>query len=133
MAVTRLIPLHINKGKTIAQCLTDRLEYGKNGRKTEDGKYISSYECDPRTADEEFLLAKRQYLHITGRKQEKDVIAYQIRQSFKPGEISPRKRMRSAMNWQCVLQRASCFYRSNSYGPGAYPQSYLFQFYLSGL
>ena len=74
MAVTRLIPLHINKGKTIAQCLTDRLEYGKNGRKTEDGKYISSYECDPRTADEEFLLAKRQYLHITGRKQEKDVI-----------------------------------------------------------
>src|SRR5699024_10021966 len=91
MAVTRLIPLHINKGKTIAQCLTDRLEYGKNGRKTEDGKYISSYECDPRTADEEFLLAKRQYLHITGRKQEKDVIAYQIRQSFKPGEISPEK------------------------------------------
>ena len=50
MAVTRLIPLHINKGKTIAQCLTERLEYGKNGRKTEDGKYISSYECDPRTA-----------------------------------------------------------------------------------
>ena len=91
MAVTRLIPLHINKGKTIAQCLTDRLEYGKNGRKTEDGKYISSYECDPRTADEEFLLAKRQYLHITGRKQVKDVIAYQIRQSFKPGEISPEK------------------------------------------
>ena len=91
MAVTRLIPLHINKGKTIAQCLTDRLEYGKNGRKTEDGKYISSCECDPRTADEEFLLAKRQYLHITGRKQEKDVIAYQIRQSFKPGEISPEK------------------------------------------
>ena len=44
MAVTRLIPLRINKGKTIAQCLTDRLEYGKNGRKTEDGKYISSYE-----------------------------------------------------------------------------------------
>ena len=66
MAVTRLIPLHINKGKTIAQCLTDRLEYGKNGRKTEDGKYISSYGCDPRTADEEFLLAKRQYLHIPG-------------------------------------------------------------------
>ena len=91
MAVTRLIPLHINKGKTIAQCLADRLEYGKNGRKTEDGKYISSYECDLRTADEEFLLAKRQYLHITGRKQEKDVIAYQIRQSFKPGEISPEK------------------------------------------
>ena len=91
MAVTRLIPLHINKGKTIAQCLTDRLEYGKNGRITEDGKYISSCECDPRTADEEFLLAKRQYLHITGRKQEKDVIAYQIRQSFKPGEISPEK------------------------------------------
>ena len=91
MAACRLIALHINKGKTIAQCLADRTDYSQNAEKTNGGEYISSYECDPRTADEEFLLAKRQYLYITGRKQEKDVIAYQIRQSFKPGEISPEK------------------------------------------
>lgn len=27
MAATRLIPLHINKGKTIAQTLADRTDY----------------------------------------------------------------------------------------------------------
>ena len=78
MAATRLIALHINKGKTIAQTLADRTDYSKNEEKTEGGKYISSYECDARTADEEFLLSKRQYEHMTGRRQKHDVIAYQI-------------------------------------------------------
>ena len=91
MAATRLIALHVNKGKTVAQCLADRTDYSQNAAKTEDGKYISSYECDPKTADEEFLLTKRQYQHITGRQQKNDIIAYQIRQSFKPGEITPEK------------------------------------------
>lgn len=41
-------------------------------------------------ADEEFLLSKRQYAQLTGRDQgERDVIAYHLRQSFKPGEIDP--------------------------------------------
>ena len=53
MAATRLIALHINKGKTVAQCLADRTDYSQNAAKTDDGKYISSYECDPKTADEE--------------------------------------------------------------------------------
>lgn len=91
MAATRLIALHINKGKTVAQCLADRTDYSQNAEKTDGGKYISSYECDPRTADEEFLLSKREYEHITGRHQQHDVIAYQIRQSFKPGEITPEE------------------------------------------
>lgn len=91
MAATRLIALHINKGKTIAQCLRDRTDYAQNPEKTEKGKLITGYECDPMTADEEFLLAKSQYLRITGRKQKNDVIAYQIRQSFKPGEITPEE------------------------------------------
>ena len=43
------------------------------------------------TADAEFALSKREYLQITGRRQERDVIAYQIRQSFKPGEITPEE------------------------------------------
>lgn len=91
MAATRLIALHINKGKTIAQCLRDRTDYAQNPEKTEKGELVTGYECDPMTADEEFLLAKRQYLHITGRRQQSDVIAYQIRQSFKPGEITPEE------------------------------------------
>lgn len=91
MAASRLIALHINKGKTIAQCLADRTDYSQNAEKTNGGEYISSYECDPETADQEFLLSKRQYLQMTGRTQEHDVIAYQIRQSFKPGEITPKE------------------------------------------
>lgn len=103
MAATRLIALHVNKGKTVAQCLADRTDYSQNAEKTNDGEFISSYECDPKTADEEFLLTKRQYQHITGRQQKNDIIAYQIRQSFKPGEITPEEANQvgyeTAMRW----------------------------------
>ena len=91
MATTRIIPMHVNKGKTIAQCLTERTDYAKNPDKTEDGEYISAYACDAKTADSEFLLSKRQYRQLTGREQASDVIAYQIRQSFKPGEVTPEE------------------------------------------
>lgn len=89
MAATRLIPLHVNKGKTIAQSLGDRTDYASNPEKTAKGELVSGYMCDPMTVDEEFLLSKRQYHQITGRESRHDVIAYQIRQSFKPGEITP--------------------------------------------
>lgn len=81
--------MHQNKGKYIADCLADRTEYAKNPDKTNDGELLSSYECDPKTVQGEFMLSKRQYDDITGRKQASNVIAYQIRQAFKPGEISP--------------------------------------------
>lgn len=89
MATTRIISVHVNQGKTIADCLTDRIDYSKNPEKTQGGELISSYECDPKTADAEFLYSKRQYQTITGREQRHNVIAYQVRQSFKPGEITP--------------------------------------------
>lgn len=89
MATTRLISMHQNKGKSIADCLADRTDYAKNPDKTNNGEYISSYECDPKTVQGEFLLSKRIYSDITGREQKNDVIAYQIRQSFKPREITP--------------------------------------------
>lgn len=91
MATTRIISMHINRGKTVAQCLTDRTDYAENPEKTDNGALISSYECDPKTADAEFLLSKRQYKTITGREQKNDVIAYQIRQSFKPDEVTPKQ------------------------------------------
>lgn len=45
------------------------------------------------TADAEFLLSKAKYKAITGREQRRDadVLCYQIRQSFKPGEITPEE------------------------------------------
>ena len=88
LAATRLIALHKNKGKSVAACLKSRTDYAQNPDKTNKGELVSSYECSPLTADEEFMLSKRQYELVTGRRQKSDVIAYQIRQSFKPGEIT---------------------------------------------
>lgn len=88
MATTRLIALHQRKGKSIAHSLGERTDYAKNPEKTEKGELVTGYACDPMTADEEFLLQKRQYVHITGKSPKHDIIAYQIRQSFKPGEIT---------------------------------------------
>lgn len=79
MAATRLIALHINKGKSVAACLAARTDYATNPEKTEKGDLVTSYACDPKTVDEEFMLSKRMYRHITGRTQENEVIAYQIR------------------------------------------------------
>ena len=87
IATTRLISMHQNKGKSVAACLSDRTDYAKNPDKTNNGDLISSYECDPKTVQGEFMLSKRLYDDITGRKQSSNVIAYQIRQAFKPGEV----------------------------------------------
>ena len=88
MAATRLIALHKNKEKSVAACLKSRTDYAQNPDKTEQGQLVSSYKCSPLTVDEEFMLSKRQYDLVNGRRQKSDVIAYQIRQSFKPGEIT---------------------------------------------
>ena len=88
LAATRLIALHKNKGKSVAACLKSRTDYAQNPDKTQQGELVSSYECSPLTVDEEFMLSKRQYDLVNGRRQKSDVIAYQIRQSFRPGEIT---------------------------------------------
>ena len=96
---------HAGEGETIAEAIRDCLDYGKNPEKTESGKYISAYECDPATVADEFLLAKASYAAMTGREQKKanDVLCYQIRQSFYPGEITPKEANRIgyelAMRW----------------------------------
>ena len=73
---------------TVAACLKNRTDYIENPDKTEQGQFVSSYACSALTADEEFMLTKRQYDLVNGRRQKSDVIAYQIRQSFRPGEIT---------------------------------------------
>lgn len=90
LATTRIMPLHTGKGRTVGQAVSDIIDYVKNPEKTEHGKLITSYQCDSRTADAEFLLAKKQYIQRTGRvRGADDVIAYHLRQSFVPGEITP--------------------------------------------
>ena len=102
MAAKRLIPMHTQKNCSIRKCLKDRTDYAKNDEKTNQGEFVSSYECDPKTVDKEFELSKSQYdLFSSSRKG--DIIAYQIRQSFKPGEITPEEANQvgyeTAMRW----------------------------------
>ena len=91
MAATKLISMHQAKGKSPVQSLKERIDYSENPDKTEEGEYISSYACSAETAAEEFALSKEEYLRITGRVYKGDILAYQIRQSFKPGEITPEE------------------------------------------
>lgn len=92
MATTRLMPLHIGKGRDISTAIADIIDYVENPQKTDFGKFIYGYECDTRIADAEFLLSKRQYFNQTGRSQgADDVIAYHLRQAFKPGEVTPEE------------------------------------------
>ncbi len=93
MATTTILPMHMNKGRSLLQSLSARTDYVMNPEKTNERELISSYECEAATVDTDFLLTKQRYLRITGRepKQGKDVIAYQIRQAFYPGEITPEE------------------------------------------
>ena len=92
MATTRIMPLHVGKGRTVGRAIRDIIGYVQNPDKTDGGRLIACYECDGRTADAEFLLAKRQYIAATGRvRGADDVIAYHLRQSFVPGEITPEE------------------------------------------
>lgn len=93
MATTRIIPMHMNQGRSMLQSIAARTDYAMNPDKTDGGFLISSYECDPASVEVDFLLAKEEYQRITGRepKHGHDVIAYQIRQAFYPGEITPEE------------------------------------------
>ena len=90
IATTRQFSIRVNRGKTIAQTITDRTDYASNPEKTRKGELVTGYECSPHTVDAEFLLSKQQYFDQTGRDQGyNNVLAYHIRQAFKPGEVTP--------------------------------------------
>ena len=90
MATTRLMPLHSGKGRTVAEALGRVTDYVENPEKTNGGELVTAYQCNSSIVDQEFLFSKRQYAVITGReRKDNDVIAYHLRQSFKPGEITP--------------------------------------------
>ena len=92
MATTRIMPLHTGKGRTESQAVSDIIDYVANPQKTDNGRLVTGFACDSRVADAEFLLAKREYISTTGRvRGADDVLAYHVRQSFVPGEITPEE------------------------------------------
>jgi len=104
MATTWMKALHRSGGSSIAAALGRSTDYIENPDKTNGGELIVSYECDARTVQSEFLFSKKLYEQKTGRDQgSHDVIAYHIRQSFKPGETTAAQALeigrKLAMRW----------------------------------
>jgi len=91
MAATRIMSIHINKGKTARQCIGERLDYIMNPKKTDGGILVSTNACSPETAADEFMLFRQEYQQNTGRTQDNEVIGYHVRQAFKPEEITPEE------------------------------------------
>ena len=92
MATTCLMPLHVGKGRNVGTAIRDIIGYVENPEKTEGGQFVTGYQCNPKIADAEFLLFKNLYIQKTGRERgADDVIAYHLRQSFVPGEITPEE------------------------------------------
>ena len=103
MATTRLIPMHCIK-KLVSYTVHERLDYALNPNKTRDGELVTAYGCDLATAANEMMLTKYEYAAATGKElSPKDVVLYQIRQSFKPGEVTPEQALKIgyelAMTW----------------------------------
>lgn len=46
MATTRIMPLHVGKGRTEGQAISDIIDYVANPHKTDHGKLITGYDCD---------------------------------------------------------------------------------------
>ena len=51
MATTRIMPLHVGKGRTESRAISDIIDYVANPQKTDNGKLITGYACDSRTVD----------------------------------------------------------------------------------
>ena len=57
MATTRIMPLHIGKGRTESQAISDIIDYVENSQKTDNGNLITGYGSHSRSPDAGFLLA----------------------------------------------------------------------------
>ena len=92
MATTNLMPLHPGKDGSIAKAFQRIIGYVENPEKTNKGSLVTAYQCEPNTAASEFTLDKRTYFMRTGKVDgRREVIAYHLRQSFVPGEITPEE------------------------------------------
>ncbi|MCL2619384.1 MAG: relaxase/mobilization nuclease domain-containing protein [Defluviitaleaceae bacterium] len=91
MAWTNISSIKASRGKSATRTMSDCINYGINPNKTDSGRLVSVHGCTPETASSQFLQTKAQYHNGGGRHLpvDKDVLLYHLKQSFKPGEISP--------------------------------------------
>ena len=99
-ATTYIKPYKKAAAKSAVQTMQERFEYALNPEKL---GAVSSYLCYHTTAHSEFLLVHSQYKAETGRETDRGALFFQIRQAFKPGEITPEEANRigyeTAMRW----------------------------------
>ena len=60
MATTRIMPLHVGKGRTESRAISDIIDYVANPKKTDNGRLITGYACDK--------MCIRDRLHIIWKK-----------------------------------------------------------------
>ena len=82
MATTRIIPLHAGKGRTVGKAISDIIDYVKNPEKTDHGRFITSYQCDSRVADAQFLLDKQTYTSYVDKDNGTAVVAVENHKGF---------------------------------------------------
>ena len=89
MATTRIMTVHPNQEWGAAQTVKDVIDYVINPVKTNDGLFVSAFECDLDIVADDFMSSRDEYLFNTGRNQgEHEILVYHVRQSFVPGEIT---------------------------------------------
>ena len=67
------------------QAMGDVMRYATNGKKTEQQFFVSGVNCDPATAREEMVIAKRQWSDRS------KTVCYHGFQSFQHGELTPEQ------------------------------------------
>jgi len=85
--------MHVSTKRSPPLTIHDRIAYAMNPAKTDRGQWVIGYGCDPATAAAEMLLTKREYELQNGPERAKpsNILLYQIRQAFAPGEITPEE------------------------------------------
>ncbi len=85
MAISKIHQIKYGKGsiKREIQKLSERIDYIANDYKTDGSQLISSFGCTLETAAQEFINTTLQ-IH----QRENANVAYHLKQSFKPGEVS---------------------------------------------
>lgn len=87
MAATWIKPIH-QQQRGGENALRKVVYYVTDPDKTRNGELVTAYECNTESVVDEFVLTKDDYHHLTGRNQgENEILAYHVRQAFKPGEI----------------------------------------------
>ena len=53
MATTRIMPLHVGKGRTESRAISDIIDYVANPKKTDNGRLITGYRSEERRVGKE--------------------------------------------------------------------------------